>query len=845
MRLFRWKAVFNHNRLGKGFRSIRRYVVIASLLSLITACQPSPEERYTRAEDYYAQSDYRGAILELKNALQATPDSGAARLLLADASYQVGDFATAEIEYERALGLGEDRPEVWVSFGRTLITRRKAREAFERVFPYLGTDNEAALVLQGDILSSLGNSAEANKAYLAALERNPVSPGALIGQAVVAASLKDFQGAIRLLNDAIRANPESPLVWRAKGNYLLTRRDFAGAVDAMATSMALETKKTPLAERFATRLTRATALIDAKRFDDATAQLEELVAEFPSHPSLRFIRGRIAFGTGDYDLAQAELQEYLARIPNDARGQAVLGAVNFSQDNLRQAEMYLMQAVRANVGGESIRRLLAETQLRLDKPDEALAALQAIQALGQPDSMLLSMLGRAEIGLGDTAAAIPYFEQGLEADPKNPFIALSLAASYMQANRTVEAIDVLESMEAVPGNLYQRETLLIGAYLRVSRRDDAIQVGDELLTNYSQDAAAYAVVAILHNSIGDQDRAEDLFSRALALDPDNLGALYHLGAMALSADNTYLAVVRFEKLLDAHPAYVLGLASLAAVLQRQGDFTKIRLRLIEAIDVAPNSIAPRVLMARVELADGRPDAALDVIRDARTLFPDEGGLDHLEGVVLLSKGHVRKALSSFEQAVSALPNNATYARNLASTMLKVGDMEMANDSPRAALSLYEAAAEKDWTRAVAIRIGQARQLAGDGNSTAPVERWLAEHPDDAGVRMVYAQLLEAAGDTSRAVVEYERLHTDGELNAVGLNNLAWQYFLMGRGDAVVLAQAAHDLDPQNGSITDTLGWILFNEGDTESAVNLLRKAVSQSPNNAAIQDHLNTALANR
>ena len=143
---------------------------------------------------------------------------------------------------------------------------------------------------------------------------------------------------------------------------------------------------------------------------------------------------------------------------------------------------------------------------------------------------------------------------------------------------------------------------------------------------------------------------------------------------------------------------------------------------------------------------------------------------------------------------------------------------------------------------VAIRLARARQAAGASNATKSLEHWLSDNKTDAGIRMMYAQSLEADGDADRAISEYESLRTSGQLNAIGMNNLAWQYFVKGRSEAVTLAEEAHKADPDNGSITDTLGWILFKRGETERAVALLREAVRQSPNNTVIQSHLDEAL---
>ena len=523
----------------------------------------------------------------------------------------------------------------------------------------------------------------------------------------------------------------------------------------------------------------------------------------------------------------------------------MLGAVNFSRDNLRQAEMYLTQAVRANVGGQSVRRLLAETQLRLDKPEEALAGLQIVQEQGETDAMLLSMLGRAEIGAGDIDSAIKYFEQGALSAPTNPAIALSLAASYMEAGRDPDAIRVLEGMEDRPGSQYRRETLLIGSYLREDRRDDAISFGDEILNKHAADASANTLVGVLHKSIGNLKRAENLFNESLSLDSNNLGALYNLGAMAVTSGDMDLADTRFQALLDSHPAYVPGLVSMAAILQHDDRLNEMRPRLAAAIDIAPRSIAPRVLLARLELSEGELNVAMDVINSAQEISPEEAGLHHLKGLVFHSNGQVENALQSFERAAAASPDNKAFSRDLASTRLAIGDIEMERGSPNAALEHYEVAADVLWTRAAAIRLARTKQVLGLSSPIESLERWLSENPDDSEARLTYAQLLETGGDTDQAVVEYERLRAAGELNAIGMNNLAWRYFVEGNSSAIELAEEAHRLDPDNGSITDTLGWILFKAGESDRAVELLTLAASQSPDNPAIRDHLNSALAKK
>ena len=57
-------------------------------------------------------------------------------------------------------------------------------------------------------------------------------------------------------------------------------------------------------------------------------------------------------------------------------------------------------------------------------------------------------------------------------------------------------------------------------------------------------------------------------------------------------------------------------------------------------------------------------------------------------------------------------------------------------------------------------------------------------------------------------------------------------------DALKLAKKAVSLAPNNGIILDTLGWILFKQGENQKALNTLKKASSLLPNNATILYHI-------
>lgn len=891
--------------LGNSRLNVRFGVFLIGAV-LLAGCQPTAEERYSRAQDYFADANYRASVIELKNAIRADPNYADARLLLARSAYQLANFPTAESEYVRALELGKDLPDVWLGYGRSLLDQGKAKDALEIVVPNLDLDggDVSTSIFLGDVFSSLGNLADAETSYDLALAIDASSGSALIGKAVVAESRGDSDTARKYLDKAVKLNPNSAAVWRALGNYAQSHANRDKAVDAYARSMAAELPTTSLAHRFITRINQASVLLDARRFDEADEQVDDLRSLLPDHPLLHFLRGRLAYGRGDYGVAQSELREYLAVIPDDLRGYALLGAVNFSQNYLAQAEMYLRRAARENIGGATTHRLLAETQLRLRKPGDALESLRLVSQGGTPDSALLAMRGRAEIGLGNSEAAIRYFEQGVAADPMNPATTLSLATGLLATGQYERAVDVLQNVPEHDDRHFRREILLIAAYLQNGDRDTAVAASDRLIRDNPDNAVAYTIAAVLRQSIGDIPGATEQFRKAVDLDAAHLLALYGLGRLAIDRSDTVKAEQWLGKALDADASFIPALVSLSRVLSGPGRYAELNSRFSAAIDSDPRALAPRLLQARAALANDDYGQALDVVNAAKEHHPDHPKLLHVEGLALLGIGRTETGLKTLAQAARKDPDDATIQYDLASarfrnqdyhgaliaaenfrdlrpddvrglavyvealantehcdkarealvdfraghddqalTLVLAGDIEMTDGEPSLALGFYQAAADLNWSRITAIRLVQAYRAVDAAKAVEPLKRWLDEHPNDNEMRRVYAQVLETQGHSQAAVLQYEQLVDRGSDDAIALNNLAWQYAEAGRDGAAELARRAHEIQPDNGSITDTLGWILYRQGESRRALEVLREAKHQSPNDPEISFHLATVLA--
>jgi len=160
----------------------------------------------------------------------------------------------------------------------------------------------------------------------------------------------------------------------------------------------------------------------------------------------------------------------------------------------------------------------------------------------------------------------------------------------------------------------------------------------------------------------------------------------------------------------------------------------------------------------------------------------------------------------------------------------------------AAAEAYQRAYDMAPSGQLALLSSNARRQSGDHEAAATALRnWLAVQPDDHRVRLQLAMYLDQTGRQEDAIAEYEQLLDQRPDNVVALNNLAWLYHLVGDGRAVTLAEQAVELAPDRPEITDTLGWILVEEGELRRGLLLLQQAAVQAPHIPDIRYHLAVA----
>ncbi|MBN2254995.1 MAG: tetratricopeptide repeat protein, partial [Deltaproteobacteria bacterium] len=131
------------------------------------------------------------------------------------------------------------------------------------------------------------------------------------------------------------------------------------------------------------------------------------------------------------------------------------------------------------------------------------------------------------------------------------------------------------------------------------------------------------------------------------------------------------------------------------------------------------------------------------------------------------------------------------------------------------------------------------------NAEGILKRGLLFLPQSANLHYRLGVLYENAGRHEESMREMEEVLKIDEDNAEALNFIGYSYADRGikLDEAQRMIQKALRLKPNNGFITDSLGWLYFKQNKMDLAIRYLEKALSLIPDDPTITEHLGDAYA--
>ena len=261
----------------------------------------------------------------------------------------------------------------------------------------------------------------------------------------------------------------------------------------------------------------------------------------------------------------------------------------------------------------------------------------------------------------------------------------------------------------------------------------------------------------------------------------------------------------------------------------------------------------REALKTAEQAEKIDPANVDVLLRCADLETDLGektaALKHYETVYGLSPGltGLRDTLSNLYLDNQRFEDAARLACPIEPYLQIAGAALAHNELTKAAATLT--AAQKRFPDSAKIRFYEAIQHRSEKNYPAALAcleqtRSLAIGPEAAVLDVYFylecAATMQLAGEKDRfAATLHEGLQKFPN-SADLMNELA--YFWAEEGthltEALALSKRAAELDPENGPIQDTRGWVSFQMGDAKDALPFLQRAAILTNNDPVVLQHL-------
>lgn len=877
--------------------SARRLAIVSALLTaLLTACggSASPESMVASAKEFLGKHDNKSAVIQLRNALQKSPDNGEARFLLGKAELALRD-PSAEKDLRKALELGYDVEQVVPPLVRAMVAAGQAKKAIEEHATRKFNSPQAKAELQsalGDAYLAERELDKAHEAYQSALAAAPDMVSAKLGEARILAGKDDMNGSFALVDAVLAKDPKNLDALFLKADILR----FKGKTQEADALYAQVIQSFPdNATAYSNRVLLALA---AENNDQALTLVDAMKKALPQHYLTSYMEALTQLRRNELQKANDAILQTLKVAPGYLPASLIAGEIQFKLNLLPQAQTNL-QAVLTKVPKHlGARRLLIATLLKQGQTSHALENLKPLLADAPNDPAVQQLAGEVYLANGELAEAEKYFLKVKEGNGQNAAVRTRLGQIHMAQGDSGTAFQDLQAASAMDNKNFQPDLMLVLGHLRRNELDQALQSLATLEKKLPQSGLPNYLHAAVAAAKQDNAGARKYLEQSIAVEPSYFPAVLSLARLDVQDKNWPSARKRFETVLEKDPKNVKALLALAEVLQASGATPdEIKAPLEKAVNANSTDPTPRLALIKFHLIQKNPKKAVDVGLEAQSVMPNNVDVLDALGTAQQAAGETTSAITTFQKAASANAQATQPLLRLAALYFQNKDNDAAIRTLQKALvvkpNLLEAQAalisvqvmaghqadalavakevqkqrpkeavgftleadiygqQKKWGEAaaalrqglaasknprVAIGLHSALMNAGKNADAEKVAAdWIKDNPKDMDVRGYLAERSLAAKQYEQAAAQYKVMLGIQPKSALVLNNLAWVAAELKDPKAQEYAEQANALAPNNPAILDTLGTILVNKGDGKRGLEMVRQANKLFPDNPNLQ----------
>lgn len=858
----------------------------ARAIEIFEALQPDQNRPIAvRLANLYLAGDRKADALRLLRRLvdEDPSDAQALQLLLRTTT----DTDEREAALKRAADAGVD-PQVLRVLEAQFVG---GEEAMEQLFDNLLADMQEEDPFQWNLtqyrmLLQNGKVQEARAHLAKAAGMKPDHPQVIEARFNEALNDGDLETAGKLVEKARQLNLDQAEGQFFRGKLLVVSGDGAGAVNAFRRGLALR----PVYSEGWQMLGGA---LQAEGNSEAAE--EAFLRALDQRPdNVTAMRGlaRAQANRGEHAAAIDTLRRAITLAPNDRDLRNVYLTFIETYGNAADALTPRQQLAQERPDDYSNRRALARLLVRLNRPQEAIATINALiadegltrtnvltaatikaqsgQALEARDMMTgfvnnlgaeaswsdWAMLGHFLLRINAVQEAQQAFAKAMELeDPIEKQATRQLADALFQLGYDRQAVSLYEQVVEAKPEDPRAQLRLIEALVR-SADVDAAQArlnafvgkfGATATTQMLQGAlltprAQAAVVAGRFDEASAlREQALDAFNRAIEQQPRNAVAYYHRAALLrANPENDAQVISDLRQAVALDPDLLQARRMLAEVHVMRNELVDAERELRTVLDRNPDSAQNHAELAELLLAQQRYAPLRRLLDDAATRFPTDPTWPQWKARLAAIEGRTADHLALMRQAFELVPTPPLLADLVTATL--------SARQPQQALALLDAN-EQAATRQPVLQAIRARVLAALGRpdeAVASARQAIEQSTQIFQLEAVTDQLIPALG-TETAMRVLEETSTGERAPATQLM-VARIEALLGRYDASLVRlkqvrEAVPADSPVQAMVTRLMASSQMAAGQYAAAIENFKQMIEQSPNNVEALNNVAFLLA--
>lgn len=708
-----------------------------------------------------------------------------------------------------------------------------------------GEDRASYHVARGLLDAKQGNEAQAEKEFITARELDPKLASAHMALGSLYAARKDAKSAAQSFKAAADVSQSRSAAVMRYVEFLIG----SGAVPEA--KRVLENVNRQFPAYLPPRIQLMKLACNEKADENCTARIQNVLAQAPTDPDALLLSGNLSFAKADYAAALRSYQQAINF--NGTRPQILLqyartllaaaprGDSVAASRAINEAEAALTAAVNGDRRLEAAILLLAELKIRKGGAATAIDLLLPLIQLRpqKPDAYFL--LARAYLERKNRDEALGVYRRMIELFPASPQPAYLAGALLALQGKKQEARDVFQKTLERDANFGPAIEGLINLDISEGNYAAALARANAQIGRNPARAEWWALRGKVKAAERDFGAAEQDFLKALDLDPQLEPAIDSLAQLYDSTNRRKEAISKLAAFSEKKKT-VAVLTMLGNLQEKDKDFSGAAVTYQNLLSIAPSDAAALNNLGGIYSEYlNRPDEALELVKKARALVPNEPRIADTLGWILFKRGDFVSAGQLLTESAAKLPNNAEVQFHSGMALYMLGQQALARDSLQKAATLAEAEGLPFRSEAIR-RIGFLDQ---DFSVATPalqseLQNFLRDFPDDPLAATRQALLQKQAGDVESAIKGYEKVLAKYPAFAPAIRDLALLYSERPRDVAkgFELATRARESFPADAGVTKALAIVTYRRDNFPRALELLQEAASKLPQDAEVQYYL-------